>query len=103
MRATGTVAVFDRGRRPGGRCTTRLGNAVSFDHGAPCFTIAEETFAKQVVVWRQRGVVERWSGRFATVRGDGCIEAVSHERWVGVLGVLGMDALVCDLLEGIDC
>ena len=102
MRAAGTVAVFDRGRRPGGRCTTRLGSAVSFDHGAPCFAIGEEAFTKQVATWRQRGVVERWSGRFAKVREDGCIEAASRERWVGVLGVLGMDALVCDLLEGID-
>lgn len=58
------VALFDKGRGPGGRMSTRrlsttLGDA-SFDHGAQYFTARDPVFAAQVEAWQATGIAERW-------------------------------------------
>lgn len=59
------VIVFDKGRGPGGRMSTRridtpLGEA-AFDHGAQYLTARDRAFVAQVERWAQDGQVARWS------------------------------------------
>lgn len=61
-----TVTLFDKGRGPGGRMSTRrmdspLG-AVAFDHGAQYFTVRDPGFARQVKAWAEQGHAARWPG-----------------------------------------
>ena len=63
-RAGFKVSLFDKGRGPGGRMSSRrletpLGSAV-FDFGAQYFTARDEAFAAQVRTWEACGVVARW-------------------------------------------
>lgn len=58
------VVLFDKGRGPGGRMSTRrletpLG-PVYFDHGAPYFTARGRAFRDLVLDWERAGVVARW-------------------------------------------
>ena len=57
--------LFDKGRGPGGRMSTRridtpLGEA-AFDHGAQYLTARDPAFVAQVDRWAQAGAVARWS------------------------------------------
>ncbi len=59
------VIVFDKGRGPGGRMSTRhvgtpLGEA-AFDHGAQYLTARDPAFLAQVDRWARVGHVARWS------------------------------------------
>ena len=58
------VQLFDKGRGPGGRMSTRrletaLGQA-SFDHGAQYFTARGAGFSARVAQWVQQGVAAPW-------------------------------------------
>lgn len=58
------VQLFDKGRGPGGRLSTRrvqtpLGEA-TFDHGAPYLVPRDQEFAAQLHAWQQVGIVEPW-------------------------------------------
>ena len=58
------VVLFDKGRGPGGRMSTRrmdtdLGVA-HFDHGAQYFTVRDRDFQSVVDAWIADGVVARW-------------------------------------------
>ena len=69
------VALFDKGRGPGGRMSTRriataLGE-VSFDHGAPYFTARDHRFRDAVAAWEQQGLVQQWP-------------AAGPDAWIGV-------------------
>lgn len=61
----GAAAVlFDKGRRPGGRMSTRrtdtpFGQA-SFDHGAQYFTVRDEGFRTRVARWQAAGLAAPW-------------------------------------------
>lgn len=59
-----SARVFDKGRRPGGRCATREDRAdpdVQFDHGAQYFTARSPWFRRLVDSWQRDGVVARWT------------------------------------------
>ena len=67
--------LFDKGRGPGGRMSTRrletaLG-PVSFDHGAQYLTARDPAFVAQVERWAAAGHVARWP-------------AAGDDAWVGV-------------------
>lgn len=69
------VWLFDKGRGPGGRMSTRristpFGEA-TFDHGAQYFTARDPNFLKAVDAWERRGIVAPWL-------------AVDAAAWVGV-------------------
>ena len=58
------VVLFDKGRGPGGRMSTRriptvLGEA-HFDHGAQYFTARDPRFARQLRAWVAEGVAAPW-------------------------------------------
>ncbi len=70
-----TVTLFDKGRGPGGRMSTRrvetrLGEA-AFDHGAQYFTARHPAFIEQVRAWAELGIVGLWP-------------AAGADAWVGV-------------------
>lgn len=67
LRAAGhAVVVLDKARGPGGRMSTRRqtleAGDVTFDHGAPGFTVTGADFKARVDTWRLQGLVAAWSG-----------------------------------------
>jgi photolyase PhrII len=88
-----TVTVFDRGRRPGGRLSTRRMGSIAIDHGAPFFHVSDERFRRHVDSWIEDGVCSQWS---ATVgRWDG-VSLTEHEHTLYV-GTPTMDAVCTHL------
>jgi predicted NAD/FAD-dependent oxidoreductase len=82
------VRVFDKGRGPGGRTSTRralIGDAeVGFDHGAQYFTVRDPDLMARVQEWERLGVVKRWRGRVAVLDSDGSVRSYSDKpRFVG--------------------
>ncbi len=69
------IVLFDKGRGPGGRMSTRratVGEAtVQFDHGAQYFTARDPAFVATVAAWEASGIVARWP-------------AAGADAWVGV-------------------
>ena len=62
--AGAAVTLFDKGRGPGGRMSTRrletpAGDAM-FDFGAQYFTARDPGFLAQIDAWRVQGVAARW-------------------------------------------
>jgi predicted NAD/FAD-dependent oxidoreductase len=69
-----TVSLFDKGRGPGGRMSTRRvatpqGEA-AFDHGAQYFTVRDVCFRNQVDIWTRAGAALPWP-------------AAGTDAWVG--------------------
>lgn len=95
------VRVFDKGRRVGGRASTRVADEgrLKFDHGAQYFTARDPAFRGQTDAWIRRGVARRWEGRIGVADG-GRVETKSDnpERFVGTPG---MSALAEDLAVGL--
>lgn len=79
------VHLFDKGRGPGGRMSTRRidtpAGEAAFDFGAQYFTVRDAAFARLVQQWTDRGMATPWPAA-----GDGA--------WIGVPG---MSALVKDM------
>ncbi|MGP1345940.1 MAG: FAD-dependent oxidoreductase [Phycisphaerales bacterium] len=69
------IRVFDKGRGPGGRCSTRFENTLRFDHGAAYLTAHDPRFARFVDAWRERGLVQPWAPRLASLTTDATIHA----------------------------
>ena len=89
------VVVFDKGRGPGGRMSTRraatsLGE-VRFDHGCQYFTARSTRFQTAVSQWVEAGAAAPWQGRIGRQTGPGTadFEEVPQEntRWVGTPGM----------------
>jgi renalase len=70
--------LFDKGRGPGGRMSTRrvdaAGETLRFDHGAQYFTVRDPGFAAQVARWERDGVAARWP-------------LAGEDTWVGTPGM----------------
>lgn len=93
------VTVFDKGRGPGGRMSTRPG-PITFDHGAQYFTVTDDEFGGQVDQWLRRGVVAEWRGRVVAIDRPGVVSASGQrERYVGVPG---MSAVAVALSQSLD-
>jgi len=96
--------IFDKGRGPGGRASTRRvelgGEELTFDHGAQYFTARDPRFERHLRSWRQDGVVASWEGRIAVLERGELSEARGEaERWVGRPG---MNAVVAHLGRDLD-
>lgn len=79
-----SVALFDKGRGPGGRMSTRrlptaLGD-VAIDHGAQYFTARDRAFQQLVATWRDEGIAVQWplAGPDAWIGVPGMDEMVKH-------------------------
>ena len=99
LRHTGhTVTVFEKGRKPGGRCGTRRSSGKTFDHGAQYFTARATPFALVVEGLRRSGSVNVWNLNVGTLaRGSFTTEVGGPTRYVGVPS---MDALPRALAHG---
>jgi len=105
LRATNaTIEIFDKGRGPGGRLSTRrtatsIGDA-QFDHGAQFFTARDPLFHAEVGELAVKGFTARWQARFVSFE-KGVQQPLRHEaRWVGAPG---MNGLVKGLSQGHVC
>ncbi len=88
------VDVFDKGRGPGGRTSTRkTGDGFQFDHGAQYFTARDPDFRDVLEQWRDKDQAALWKPRFA-VHPPGSADPDDDEaRFVGTPG---MNALAAD-------
>ncbi|TVQ29801.1 MAG: hypothetical protein EA376_14710 [Phycisphaeraceae bacterium] len=99
------VALFDRGRGPGGRLSTRRAPidddlTIHFDHGAPAFSAASARFSAIVDDWIELGLCARWRPRRAVWRAD-ALHAIENEPAL-IVGVPTMGAICRRLAEGLD-
>lgn len=94
------VTVYDKGRGPGGRASTRRRDAHQFDHGAQYFTARDARFRALVEAWCRRGIAAEWNARFAAVDEPGTLRPMQSgaARYVGAPG---MSALAGDLAAGL--
>ncbi|NNF38430.1 MAG: NAD(P)-binding protein [Gemmatimonadetes bacterium] len=93
--------LFDKGRRPGGRCATRESRdrpSAVFDHGAQYFTARDPAFRRLVASWAHDGRVAGWPGSYARIEGPRVVgvetpgasasgpgaDVPTGSRWVGV-------------------
>ncbi len=95
-----TVTVFDKGRAPAGRMSTRRGEAGGYDHGAQYFTARDPDFQRQVERWMGQGLVARWNGRFGTLEHG--VLTPKADNPVRYVGVPGMNAPIRDLASCLD-
>ncbi|MEM1086184.1 MAG: FAD-dependent oxidoreductase [Pseudomonadota bacterium] len=90
------VFLFDKGRGPGGRMSTRRaeldGSMVRFDHGAQYISPKSEAFEAEVKRWIKAGVAAEWSGRLVTIRSDGSVE--ERESKLAYVGTPGMNDII---------
>ncbi|MEM6292047.1 MAG: FAD-dependent oxidoreductase [Myxococcota bacterium] len=94
-----SVQVFDKGRKPGGRMSTRRAADTTFDHGAQFFTAKDPAFGAVVDTWAEAGWVAPWTGRVVEADAEGVRpRTVEETRWVGVPT---MSALPRALAEGL--
>lgn len=85
------VAVFDKGRGPGGRLATRRAEGFAFDHGAQYFSVKDVRLDKHLRSWRDQILVAPWRGRFGVLEsGDFTEQPPSHPRWVAIPGMSGL-------------
>lgn len=58
------VQLFDKGRGPGGRMSTRRVSTsagdTTFDHGAPAFTASDPAFRQRLDAWIAAGLAAAW-------------------------------------------
>lgn len=83
------VRVLDKGRRPGGRVSTRRTDGHAYDHGAQYFTARDARFRGLVKMLRREGAVANWRGRFVNIVNGDLRQAPvdDNERFVGVPGM----------------
>jgi renalase len=92
------VVVFDKGRGPGGRMSTRRQDDLWFDHGAQYFTTKDERFERLVESWVHAGVAGQWRGRIGQMNALGTITERSDDL-VRYIGIPGMNAVLRHLSE----
>ena len=99
LSASHDVTVFEAGRGPGGRMSTRRAEAYQFDHGAQYFSPKTAEFAGAVREWRERGWVDVWDGRHRVWSAErGVAPDAPKDRFVGTPG---MSAVCKGLLDGV--
>lgn len=77
-----SVTVFDKGRGIGGRMATRRNAHGTFDHGAPGFTLSDDSWGATVSSWHRAGVcAPLWIDGQRYWTGVGGMSAIG--RWLG--------------------
>jgi predicted NAD/FAD-dependent oxidoreductase len=74
------VRLLDKGRRVGGRMSTRQFEGGIFDHGAQFFSAKSSTFQRYVTSWKEKGIAKIW---FDTSKDP----AQTHARYIGCEGM----------------
>ncbi len=102
------ATVFDKGRGPGGRLSTRRAQTplgeLQFDHGAQYFTARTQGFADLVKSLRASGHVDVWTGRHLAFDAEGGFERLDAQaRYVGTPGMNGLvKGMIAALPETVD-
>lgn len=104
------MSVFDKGRRVGGRASTRRdAEGRLFDHGAQYFTATDAAFRREVARWVEAGTASLWDARLAAIDCDarGCVRSTppaAKERYVGVPGMSAVaESLAAEIVSaGVD-
>ncbi|MEC9372245.1 MAG: FAD-dependent oxidoreductase [Planctomycetota bacterium] len=92
------VTLFDKGRGPGGRASTRRTDDHRFDHGAQYFTARDPQFKRLVESWIHEGAAAEWTARFIHLTENGPATSPNEPRYVGVPAMNRIVAhLQCDL------
>lgn len=92
------VSLFDKGRGPGGRLSTRRSGDWRFDHGGQFVTARDPVFQAVMTGLLRAGHAARWDGRIVRLEGDGSISPHPVERFVGTPGMNGLiHGLAADL------
>ena len=96
-----TVRVLDRGRRPGGRLSSRTIDGRPVDLGASYFVVGEaEGFARVVADWEERELARPWTDTFQVIDAEGGgTPKPGPMRWAAPAG---LRSLALDLAEGLD-
>ena len=98
------VKVFDKGRGPGGRMSTRraptpMGEA-SFDHGAQYFTARDPAFVTEIARLTRLAAIAPWTSNLARRHTDGTTSPLANETlYVGTPGMNGVVRALSDGLE----
>jgi renalase len=102
LRSAGIDArVVDRGRKPGGRMSSRTINGRTVDLGASYFTAEPDTrFGSVVAGWLERGLARPWTDTVAVAGPDGIQSSRSGPMRYSA--PRGLRELVIDLAHGID-
>ena len=88
------VFLVDKGRRAGGRMSTRNKGPWQWDHGAQYFTVRDQRFASYIEALKERGVVSEWFDLF-----PGQAPGRKEARYIGVNG---MNVIPMHLSSGLE-
>lgn len=91
------VVLFDKGRRAGGRMSSKRTEQGYLDLGAQYFTARNAAFAAQCQRWLQAGLITQWQGRLAQAEAGAVI--ASPDDTVRYIGVPSMQAPVAAMLD----
>ena len=94
------VVVFEKGRRAGGRMSSKRTEHGYLDLGAQYFTARDPAFQAQCQQWLSSGIVTHWYGRLAQATADGL--QVSPDETLRYIGMPSMQAPVTRLLGNVD-
>ncbi|MEB3298815.1 MAG: FAD-dependent oxidoreductase [Candidatus Sericytochromatia bacterium] len=99
--AGGSCVVLDRGRRPGGRASSRrLEDGRFVDLGVPFFRLSDPESEAFMAPWHTSGALQPWPGRVVDFRGDEATprDPARDRRWTGAPT---MGALLAAMAEGL--
>ncbi|MED6211714.1 hypothetical protein PIB30_076332 [Stylosanthes scabra] len=102
-----SVTLFESARGPGGRMSNRRektedGKELSFDHGAPFFSVSKPEVLSVVQEWESKGLVAEWKEKFGSfdfhTRKFNNIEQQEglSKRYVGVPGMNSICKALCN-------
>lgn len=98
------IEIFDKGRGPGGRMSTRRaeveGQTLRFDHGAQYISPNTDAFAAEVQGWVEAGAAQNWDANIVSLGTTG--EALPAAGKPIYVGVPGMNGIIRQLADGLD-
>ena len=89
-----SVFLLDKGRRAGGRKSTRNKGPWQWDHGAQYFTVRDQRFAPYIQALKEKGVVSEW---FDLLPGQ-----TLGKKEARYMGVNGMNVIPKHLSSGLE-
>jgi len=84
------VSVFDKGRGPGGRLSTRRADGWRFDHGGQYLTVRDAGLRRVMDRLVADGHAAAWDGHVVRLTVEGGVEPHPVERFVGMPGMNGI-------------
>ena len=93
MAAGFQVFILDKGRKPGGRMSTRIYANTKWDHGAQYFTIRDERFSLFINQFKKENIISKWFDR---------LPGESNLKRIRYAGFGGMYNLASEISKGIN-